>query len=433
LGGHWRDITVASIGNPWPVDSLSRGFNPYIAAAVPTELVDDMIDDNFGDFGGNMYDDEEEDDDDDDAERAAIIINSRILSGGHEVSKGAAMAVNEKFSTFWTALFLTGPLGTQGEQMHDPPAKILYLKDIADIISTPIGSIVLPTLISATINLRRAGHNVMVMAGHSPSLLSDKRQHDDEVADEFKNTSGAISMDLGASGPVSLSAILQKLRSPDTTHRPLDDLPKGFASMTYDTFPGPTQCLHHISIPPYIPPTTPPGPLNYIQLVESAHENKELFKRDKADRIKEINCRNLLAVLRYRGGFLAESETSESALHTLPGIESEVWGFVKVYRIISNAIGARYLNEIEEHGLVSKKAYLTHENFQHGLTINNENAKLRNSISSRLLKGKKPIKPTLRVEEFDRYERRLLGSIVDPGTGRSTDLSYKRFFLRWVN
>ncbi|KAI8346267.1 P-loop containing nucleoside triphosphate hydrolase protein [Mortierella sp. GBAus27b] len=368
-----------------------------------------MIDDNFGDFGDSMDDD---DDDDDEQERATLL---SIISRNQETSKASAMAVNEKFSKFWTALLLAQPPKPLGN-VQPPPSKILYLKDIDDIVQTPLGSIVLPTLISTTINLRRAGQNVMVIAGLSPSLISSKNKYDDEVADDEVAKRATSVGDIGASGPIPLNVILQKLRSDNP-----NDLPNGLPALTYDTFPGPTQCLHHISIPPYIPPTYPPGPVNYTQLLQSNQGNTEQFKRDKADRIKEINSRNLLTVLRFRGGFLDDSDSSESVLQALPGISSQVWGFLKVYRIISNAIGARCLSDIKKNDTMPTKVLLTLKDLSHGLTISNETAKLRQSTQSRIIKGKAvPIKPSFRVEECDRYERRLLGSIVDPSQIKTT-------------
>ncbi|KAF9942314.1 hypothetical protein BGZ65_005098 [Modicella reniformis] len=405
-------------GNPWPVDQLSRGFNPFISAPVPGGLVDD--DDDIDDDCD--VDSEDDDDGHDEQQGTSIVVHSRIFGtkalSNRDVTASTEIAIKEKFTKLWTALLLAEPPTTP---LHDPPGKILYLKDIADIIRTPLGSTILPSLTSAAINLRRAGHNVMVIAGHSPSLLSAKTQYDDEVADEIK--CDPTYMDTGTTGSSPLAAILQKLRSSEASNHQSENL-NGLASMTYDTFPGPTQCFHHISIPPYLPPApTSTLPLNslleYSQLVEHALANKKRLKQDKADRIKEINSRNLLAVLSFRGGFLAESETSESAFHSLPGIDSEVWGFGKIYRIISNAIGARYQSEINQCGQVSKKVYLAHEQFQYGLTTTNENAKLRNSVFSQI-NSKRPTKPVFRIEECDRYERRLFGSIVDPDQIKTT-------------
>jgi hypothetical protein len=154
-----------------------------------------------------------------------------------------------------------------------------------------------------------------------------------------------------------------------------------------------------------------------------ALENVEQLKQDKAERIKQVNSRNMQAVLQFRGGALLESESPLQVFGSLRGIDSEVWGFGKVYRIISNALGSLYLSELEtragEGASAGKAVVLSENHFRGALETSNENARLRKVIAASDCwtgNNKAPVaKPLVRAEDCNRYERKLLGSIVDPG------------------
>ncbi|KAG0014269.1 hypothetical protein BGZ80_010546 [Entomortierella chlamydospora] len=406
------------IGNSWPVDHLSRGFNPFVAAPIPLEFMEEIEDDD--------------DDDDDDTDESNIL--SKVRRNLQEATGSPTTPPKEMLEKFWTALMLAepAPSSTSRPRPRDKSLpKIVYLKDIADIILTPFGSMLLPSLTSAVLTLRRAGHNIMVVAGHSPSLLKAEGppDEDQEATEPSKGGDGTTSVDAESTKDVPLVTILQKLLTPTGEGHHQGALRFGhisLSSLTFDSFPGPTHSFHHISIPPFLPPAAIPSgsaePPDHTLQLRYALENMELLKRDKASKVKEVNCRNLHAVLLFRGGTLPESESASDFFGTLRGVDSEVWGFGKVFRIISNAIGSLHLSEIEKKEAVSANAVLSQNHIRSALEAYTENTILRKQISSNLnSSGKKEQeKPLIRPEDCSFYERRLLGSIVDPNKIKTT-------------
>ncbi|KAF9181606.1 hypothetical protein BGZ51_005298 [Haplosporangium sp. Z 767] len=400
------------------------------------ELTPDMFNSKGSDYMDNDDDDDDDDDDDNDRERTAIYVDSRTLEARTRLRHNgiqSAASLKEKLEKFWTALLLAepAPLSTTAAQSQTPLRektlpKVLFLNDIADIIHTSLGSALLSSLTSAVLTLRRAGHNIMVVAGHSPSLLTTQSQDDENDEVNFKGKSDAVSGDTEPGAAVPVITIIEKLRSSSERSQQSGFIHSLLSSLTFDSFPGATQNFHHISIPPFLltqdtASTGFSGTIDRQLEQRYASENAELLKRDKSDRIRTINCRNLLAVMRFRGGMLPESESDQAVFGSLQGIATEVWGFGKVYRLISNALGSLYLDQKEKHGSIPKKPILSQAVVQNALDTMNENARLRKVIASSGGSGeKKPTKPLVRHEDCDRYERRLLGSIVDPGLIRTT-------------
>ncbi|KAF9538126.1 hypothetical protein EC957_007222 [Mortierella hygrophila] len=461
-----------STGNPWPVDFLARGFNPFVSSPIPIEFLEDLDDSSDDEF----QDDVDDDDDQDDNERAstptAVFLDSRIFSKGrHGNGNGrhghssSALSLKEKFEKFWTALLLAEPktlsasstsaaaattrttAGSGDTTATTSAPKILFLRDIADIIHTPLGSTLIPSLTSAVLTLRKAGHNIMVVAGHSPSLLTTRQdgQHSGDGGFlDGQSLGDAYSDDTEVTKEMSLVTILQKLRSPTSADSGRSAMESNASSMlltslAYDTFPGPTQTFHHISIPPFVAPPTVSTttakmgtgslthPVDRETQQRYALENAQQLRQDKAERIKQVNSRNMLAVLQFRGGVLSESESPLQAFGSLRGIDTEVWGFGKVYRVISNALGTLYLSDLEARGgegaSTGKAAVLSESHFRGALETSNENARLRKVIATSDWTGNKkaPVaKPLVRAEDCNRYERKLLGSIVDPEKIKTT-------------
>ncbi|KAF8930854.1 hypothetical protein BGZ47_000351 [Haplosporangium gracile] len=465
-------------GNPWPVDFLARGFNPFVSSPIPIEFLEDLDDSSDDDFQDDMDDDDEQDDNERASAPTAVFVDSRIFSKGrHGTGSGrghssSALSLKEKFEKFWTALLLAEPkassastkaaatttiAGSISATTTASAPKILFLRDIADIIHTSLGSTLIPSLTNAVLTLRKAGHNIMVVAGHSPSLLTtrqdDQRNSDGEFSDG-QSLKDVYSDDTEATKEVSLVTILQKLRSSTSTDSGRSSMghngpPASLPSLIYDTFPGPTQTFHHISIPPFVAPLAHSTSSNKAARIGTgsltnpvdrgtqqryALENAQQLKQDRSDRIKQVNSRNMLAVLQFRGGVLSESESPLQVFGSLRGIDAEVWGFGKVYRIISNALGSLYLSDLETRGggggggggegtSDKKAAVLSESHFKGALETSNENARLRKVIASSDWTGNKkaPVaKPLVRAEDCNRYERKLLGSIVDPEKIKTT-------------
>ncbi|KAF9906945.1 hypothetical protein EC991_011419 [Linnemannia zychae] len=450
-------------GNPWPVDFLARGFNPFVSSPLPLEFLEDL--DDSSDDG---YDDMDDDDDQDDNERTstptAVFVDSRIFSKGRHGSSGngrhgnsSTLSLKEKFEKFWTALLLAEPKaslssptptvkpGSESTVTAISTPKILFLRDIADIIHTSLGSTLIPSLTSAVLTLRKAGHNVMVVAGHSPSLLTSQQDgNGDGGLLDGQGFGDAYSDDTESTKEMSLVTILQKLRSPTSANSSRSSVIGQHASsaslstLTYDTFPGPTQTFHHIPIPPFVvpPPSITTGtaksgagttslthPINRETQQRYALENAQQLKQDRGERIKQVNSRNMLAVLQFRGGSLSESKSPLQVFGSLRGIDTEVWGFGKVYRIISNALGSLYLSGLEASNGVTPAAVLSESHLRGALETSNENVRLRKAIANSEWAGNKKapaVKPLIRAEDCDRYERKLLGSIVDPNKIKTT-------------
>ncbi|KAF9324667.1 hypothetical protein BGZ91_002823 [Linnemannia elongata] len=459
-------------GIPWPVDFFARGFNPFVSSPIPIEFLEDQDSSSDDDFQDDMDDDDDQDDNERDSTPTAVFVDSRIFSKGrHGSSSGrhghssSVFSLKEKFEKFWTALLLAEPktssaslkptaaaatrttTGSGNTPTKTSAPKILFLRDIADIIHTSLGSTLIPSLTSAVLTLRKAGHNIMVVAGHSPSLLTaiqDDQSSGDGGFMDGRNHGDAYSDDTEGTKEMSLVTILQKLRSPTSAGSGRSAMGPNASSMSlsllpYDNFPGPTQTFHHISIPPFVAPhpasTTTARmetgslthPVDRETQQRYALENAQQLKQDKAERIKQVNSRNLLAVLQFRGGILSESESPLQAFGSLRGIDKEVWGFGEVYRVISNALGALYLSDLEARGGegagTMKAAVLSESHFRGALETSNENARLRKAIATSDWTGSKKapvVKPLVRAEDCNRYERKLLGSIVDPEKIKTT-------------
>ncbi|KAF9934393.1 hypothetical protein FBU30_002217 [Linnemannia zychae] len=449
--------------NSWPVDLWARGFNPFVSSHIPLEFLEDMNDSSDDDDQDDADNDEDQDYDRSNAPAALIVDPSIFTKGRHggdgDRHRSLSVSLKEKFEKFWTALLLAEPKAPSSSKAADTrikvdssktktaPAtpKILFLKDIADIIHTSLGLTLIPSLTSAVLTLRKAGHNVMVVAGHSPSLLStrqDSQSNNGLSGDQSRGDS--YSDDTEPTKEMSLVTILQKLKSPTSMNLDYSSGigqgvgSRSLVSLTYDTFPGPTQGFHHISIPPFVVPLSTEA-LPAVSKISThsidkatqeryALENIQQFKQDRAERIKQVNSRNLLAVLQFRGGAIAKTESPFQIFESLYGIDSEVWGFGKVYRIISNALGSLYLNNLEktsgrDNANVDNTMFVSESHLKSALETANENARLRKEIASTELNGSKktPVaKPLVRPEDCNRYERKLLGSIVDPNKIKTT-------------
>ncbi|CAO3569448.1 unnamed protein product [Mortierella alpina] len=432
------------VGNPWPADHLARGFNPFVAAPVPEEFVEDLDDDSSDDFDD---DDMDGDEDSEGRARGTIFVDSRVFASkmrhGRQSSGSTATSLKEKFERFWTALLLAEPASTvatpaapsstssRSSLSSKTQPKILFFNDLADIIHTGLGTVAVSALSNAVLTLRKAGHNVMVVAGHSPSLISLKPRDDEDLTESWGD-SGAVSIDGESGADVPLVTILQKLRSPaedSSSSRGNHQYPhtSALSNLVQERFPGPTQLFHHISIPPYLPvPSDSTSVLSSIDTFvqrQCALQNAHLLQKDKADRIRDVNCRNLQAVARFRGAALSESDTAATVFGSLRGISSEIWGFSKVYRVISSALGELYLSDKEKHGAITGRSSLSKDHVQSALDMSLANTKLRKIAASSDWTGKsktEETKPLVRIEDCNRYESKLFGSIVDPDKLKTT-------------
>ncbi|KAF9973432.1 hypothetical protein BGZ73_003325 [Actinomortierella ambigua] len=485
----------------WPTDHLLRGFNPYSLDALPTthrnallgllaaddddtikdimikirkEEDEDDDDEGFGDL--DDYDDDDDDDIADDREydrgrgRRYFIRDSWAPPDGSIApSTSKTSSLKDKLTRFWTALLVATPPGTTTSATQDmAKPKILYLKEIADIVHTTAGSLLLPSLVDAVTTVREAGHNVMVVAGYSPSLYTI---HDDDSTRPSESRTTTMS-DMGAgaeghedSGQPRNGGILtvrqgvasSDIHSSDSTSDTIKvstdsslgkmytQLLHGMEGLTLDRLPGPLPTFHHISIAPYMPmelsATQTEGETSIAQA------NWKLYAADRTKRIVHINVRNLQAVLRFRSGggrrgtakdddavmkavqkVVMDREAALDVFGELKGIGREVWGFGKVYRLISMTLGSLYLGQkpgawsmsanplAEDHGGDPDHARIR-QAVMAAMEIHHANTDLRQGLAKRAkqaLAPKQENKLLIRPHDCTRHERRLLGCIVDP-------------------
>ncbi|KAG0226670.1 hypothetical protein BGW41_004110 [Actinomortierella wolfii] len=496
----------------WPMDRSLRGFNPYSLNALPTtqrgalqsllamdddDTIEDIMlkmrqeddEDEEEDGYGDDFDDDDDDYDDDDdhsafnSDRRYYVHDPSSSSDHHHRSSrgsgsSGGSSLKDKLNRFWTALLVATPPDQPPFRQDLAKPKVLYLKDIADIVHTSAGSLLLPSLMDAVLTVREAGHNVMVVAGHSPSVYrakdtskvgsgGNKTNSSEDLAatnenQETKSVNANVwtiqSGGAGGQGAIQEEDVLRPLSGSTTSNSNTsgDDhrLLLALESLVLDRFPGPLPTFHHISIPPYMP--LPLAATQTDAEATLARANQLLFESDQATRTREINVRNLQAVLRFRegGGVFHGLEgekkqmTRTDALDVfgnLPGIDREVWGFGKVYRIISMALGSLYLEQRKAAGgsaasnssgdddasssslSTKQEAGDDKERLRRALVaameVHQANTDLRQALVNRAKQAvapKQTVKHLVHPKDCTRHERRLLGCIVDPDKIKTT-------------
>ncbi|KAF9585069.1 hypothetical protein BGW38_004022 [Lunasporangiospora selenospora] len=413
--------------NPWPVDHKLRGINPYLSSPIPLTGVPVELNNSSDDDSSDDDDDDDDDISNSNPRSATVFLDARMFQSrtrrGSNGSSNSPEALKEKFVKFWTTLLTSLVPGRTAEDVKR--SKVVYFKDVADVLNTSVGDVLFTSLTASILTLRRAGHNVMAVAGHSPSLLSARDEEAEMTLGDDAGREHSVQ-----SGPASLFTIVQKLHTP-TTAGPRQSLNsqdnQSLASLDYELYPGPLPLFHHLSIPPFLPlpeDVRSETTLTAEQMLQQkyASENDLLLKRDKSDRIRDINLRNLSTVVEYRGSMMS-SLLSSLKLAELQGIDSEIWGFNKLYKLASIAIGAASLEDPTtlEKTVVVGRSNISLDHFKQALQTMNENATLRKTLASYSSGGKKKEQgPLIRPEECDRYEKRLLGSIVDPDKIKTT-------------
>ncbi|RHZ56087.1 hypothetical protein Glove_406g51 [Diversispora epigaea] len=344
---------------PWPLFPELKGFNPYISASPYSTT-------------SSFSSEDEIDDDvfiDDDEENGSIRTEMKV--------------VLEKIDRFFEALVSTSP--PHITPSGSTPPKIIYFRDVGDLVPTTFGTALINGLVDAVQNQRHLGDQIMIIAGYSPSLFAMEK------------------------------------KSPPNNSVPSHEL----QWVSVEIFPNPAMlaAFTHIAIPP---PSSP----KLTQLLQT------MISEDKNISIRHINVRTLKAVCASKGAYFKINNIRElgKLLMPLEGLDNEVWGFERIHRLVINAIGI----SIENQEILSLNGplYLDVEHFIQAAQTLKINQKLRKdfveSATTSNEPGSKgpeklvsivglgdgkvslPNRKNLKKEDLDKYEKKLLGCVVDP-------------------
>ncbi|KAF0417042.1 AAA-domain-containing protein [Gigaspora margarita] len=376
---------------PWPLFPELKGFNPYIAASPYSTTSsfsseDDIEDDVFMDeegfesssSRGSGY------------ENKTLADNFQYSSPQTNGSLRAEMKVIlDKIDRFFETLVSTSfSDNTNSSKNTSSTPKIIYFRDVGDLVPTTFGTALINSLVEAVQNQRYLGDQMMIIAGYSPSLFAMEKKS-------------------------SLSSPSSCVPSHEIQW------------VSVDIFPNPAMlaAFTHIAIPP------PSSPV-------LAQHLQTMIAEDKNVAIRHINVRTLKAVCASKGAYFKVNDIKELGclLAQLDGLDNEVWGFERVHRLVMNAIGISL--ERQDLSTLNDQIYLEVEHFILASNTLRANQKLRKDFvesasSNNDVANKGPEKlvsivgigdgkinlsnrKNMRKEDLDKYEKKLLGCVVDP-------------------
>ncbi|RUP47026.1 hypothetical protein BC936DRAFT_146215 [Jimgerdemannia flammicorona] len=388
-----QDLMMLSAGvlsakarvNPWPLFSRSRGFNPYSAATLSVSNA------SMGALENEdvTVDEEEymEDEDDSISElRGEKKERERMLFPRSDSQTTNTMRL--KFDLLFDTLVSAAPKEALSASISPLSAlKVIYFRDIADVVNTSFGAMILSSLMEAVHSKRRKGHKIMIIAGYSASLLRSSFEPN------------------GANSDV-----------PDSNHK----VPPPFNIFLNNTVPD--VLSDQINLPSFNILTIPPPTSSEI-----ARDWNLLMQHDRCLRSFEINARSVQAVCSSKGIELTEDslEGIQNMLSQVRGIKTDVWGFHRVHQLVVNAIGYAAKQQNDD-----AKIRLSDEHFAHAEKVILENERTRQQAVKVLVEQEQERtaqrvkkvqgiwsqkKVSMLEEECDQYEKRLLPSVVDIG------------------
>ncbi|CAH1759086.1 23358_t:CDS:2 [Entrophospora sp. SA101] len=378
---------------PWPLFPELKGFNPYIAASPYSTTSSFSSEDEMDD---DVFIEEEEGFEssptvsrNSNFENKTLVENFQYNSTQSNGSLRTELKVIiEKVDKFFEALVSSSPTcaeSTSTSSNLPSPPKIIYFRDVGDLVPTTFGSAIINSLVDAVQNQRHAGDQIMIVAGYSPSLFA---------MDKKSSTNSSV-----------------------PSHE--------IQWVGVDIFPNPAMlaAFTHIAIPP-------PSSSNTAQKLQS------LIAKDKNVAIIHINVRTLKAVCASKGAFFKINSVKElgKLMSKLEGIDSEVWGFERIHRLVMNSIGICISSQ--DVSSIKGPIFLEVEHFIKAANILKANHKLRKdfvecaSTNNEMLnkspeklvsivgigdgKLNLPNRKNMRKEDLDKYEKKLLGCVVDP-------------------
>ncbi|CAJ0874195.1 12790_t:CDS:2, partial [Entrophospora sp. SA101] len=169
---------------PWPLFPELKGFNPYIAASPYSTTSSFSSEDEMDD---DVFIEEEEGFEssptvsrNSNFENKTLVENFQYNSTQSNGSLRTELKVIiEKVDKFFEALVSSSPTcaeSTSTSSNLPSPPKIIYFRDVGDLVPTTFGSAIINSLVDAVQNQRHAGDQIMIVAGYSPSLFAmDKK------------------------------------------------------------------------------------------------------------------------------------------------------------------------------------------------------------------------------------------------------------------
>ncbi|CAG8642955.1 7525_t:CDS:2, partial [Paraglomus occultum] len=376
---------------PWPLFPDLKGFNPYISAS-PYSTASSMSAEE--DVDEDVYIEEEDTYDashhmtkfpafDNKAYSETLPFNG---SNNTAATRGDMKTMMDKINKFFEALVVVKPLTDLNEHTARRNAtsklKIIYFKDIGDIPPSNFTVQLVNSLVDAVQARRAMGEKILIIAGYSPSLFAMEKK------------------------PPSACVVPHELHL-----------------MNSDVFPNPAMLVSftHIAIPP---PSD-----------DMAKKLLDLISRDKNLAIRYLNTRNIKAVGASKGAYFKCNSVEELGriLARLDGIDTEVWGFERIHRLVMNAIGLAL--ERHDHVTSNGRVDIEADHFIRAANILRVNQNLRKnfveSVSNSAKIGTKNVanvisvlgvgdvkvnivnSKSLKLGELDRYEKRFSGCIVE--------------------
>ncbi len=365
-----------------------KGFNPYIAASPYSTTSSFSSDDELED---DVFMDEEEGFESSPStsrnsgyENKPLVDNFQYNSSQTNGSLRAEMRVIlDKVDRFFEALVVASPSSLSNSSSSP---KIIYFRDIGDLVPSTFGTALINGLVEAVQNQRYLGDQIMIIAGYSPSLFAmDKK-----------------------------SMASSNVPSHEIQWVGIEIFPNSALLAAFT----------HIAIPP---------PFSS----ELTQKLQKMIADDKNVTIRHINVRTLKAMCASKGAYFKINSIKElsNLLVPLEGIDNDVWGFERIHRLVMNSIGIALSSQnistshdpvyldvehlIQASNTLKSNQKLRKDFVESATTNNNVTSKGPEKLVSIVGIGDGKINLTnrknLRKEDLDKYEKKLLNCVVDPG------------------
>ncbi|ORZ23008.1 hypothetical protein BCR42DRAFT_127445 [Absidia repens] len=278
-------------------------------------------------------------------------------------------------------------------------AKIIYLRDYGEMHNT-FGSLMLKALMMAVDDLRQTGQRLVVFGGHSPSLQPQQQQqsNSDSTASAFEG---------------------EEVADESTKQPTTDNYRYALQSDTVPLLNG-MKCIH----------MTPPIATEQGDASTNTMADWELqMKQDAAQRIGELNARQLLVVHHHKQVLGIKFCNNNNNIHTnnnnasyhpfvqqlrehLSGINDELWSVDEVDRRVTVALG---------HALQESRDFVDIQDFvaanniiEKGTSIYRQASELLASHRTLTLGKDGLVDLDVLKRTCNTYENRLVSRIVDP-------------------
>ncbi|OZJ02567.1 hypothetical protein BZG36_04190 [Bifiguratus adelaidae] len=387
-------FTPRSIVNPWPFYGGLDAFNSdnaMLSARIDNEdggiaeetLSTTIGDDYFADENEYSYFQ---------PGRVNAPIRGKLVYTKSDLDWLARTA--SKLDRFFTALLTASPrssLPVQSSSLSTSPTtnanvssltrpKILYVREIGEIVQSHLGTVIIASMVEAVQRAKRKGHQLIILASQTPPPASASTRGENNATSKTVVTQ------------------LSELTSPQNSL--------------------------HSTIPTFATIHIPCAPTALDANYEQDDQTKaasSLLDRDIRSRIQEINGRNVQLVTIHKGFSLPQDLPLQEALACIPDVDTKVWDFARIHRLIVNALGYAAKEAREQN----TKLKLAKTHFQQAYTVISQNATEHTKLvgipdltrqkasldAASLSQWLQHLK-----EGCDRYEMKLLPRIINPAT-----------------